>query len=526
MLVKVNINGKDYEARDDEKILSLCLKVGIFVPHLCFLNDHTPSGRCGLCVVEVDNGTIALACLTTVKDGMVIKTDSFVVRKIRKSNMERILKTHNTNCLACYKSGCCKLQKYITKTFERSIDHDSNFFDSDVKDVFVKLTDDILFNKSKCINCNRCVKFLCETCDMECKSVEVANYGNSHKDDFTGNVIDICPTAALKANNGFSKVPYNNMTNVVTYDVSNVFTPKIQGNVWNNKIVDIVSLNGNWIPNNIRFVANNLKHYETDLSYVAENIINNLPAETMDKKVFIIGEQVDIETLFIIQYISEVYPNCMIVVDDSGIEKEFIQNIGISIQKIARIQHAIFINIPQTSCRFYVKHCIKNLEKCSYVDGMQDLPLINSEQRTHIFISANAFVNNVSKLLDSKIPFSIIPQNCTQIMMKYITNYVPLSKFLEEYNQHDIRFACIVGQHSDISIKNVDIMQVVGKHFLEDQAYFVNVFEKIVKTKPMISSEVVSTREFFISVLRAMYKEQSRDVLHRIQEKIKTIFKL
>lgn len=511
MLVKVNINGVDYEAKDNEKILSLCLKVGIFIPHLCYLNHHTPSGRCGLCVVDIDNGSVALSCLTTVKDNMVIKTESYAIDKIRRNNMARILKTHTTDCLRCFKSGRCALQRYITKVYEDSADNISSLSDKESKDVFTNITDNLLFNKSKCINCNRCVRFLCETCGMECKTVDVADYSAPEKDDLYGNVIDICPTAALKANDGVWKIEKHNTNTVRTHDLSNVFTPKIQVTIIDNGIVEIVSTKSVWIPNKIRF----LKDINLQNDINIEDIVSALPSEAMDKKVFLIGDGTDIETMFIVKYITENYPSCLIVMDDSNIDHKVLRkNIGINPQDILKTDCAVFIGVNRSSERYYIKSCIRDLKKIVEVDDISSIPDLSEFKNPYIFIAAENFSE------PPKLPFSIIPKSCSQMLIKFIEDYVPLKKFDEIYNRHDIKFVCIVGE-SDYSPKEgIMTFRLRGKHFISDSGYYLNAFNKVVQTNAAVYDERQSMREIFTYMLKILYKEESSDIINSLHSKM------
>lgn len=512
MLVTVNINGVDYESRDDEKILSLCLKVGIFIPHICYLKDYTPSGRCGLCVVDINNGSMALACLTTVKDGMVIKTESYAIDKIRRNNMTRILKTHTTDCLRCFKSGRCKLQKYITKIFEPSIEDTTSISDKDNQDVYTNITDDVLFNQSKCIKCNRCVRFLCETCNMDCKTVDVADYSSTRKNDLYGNIIDICPTAALKANNNVWKICQHRASTIITHDISNVFTPKIQVTTIDNEIVNISSMNGLWIPNGIRFI----KKLESDNDINIEMIVEELPIQTLDKKVFIIGNDVDIETLFLIQNIVSESPGGLIVIDDSGLPLDVLKNnLGIPLQDINKINCAIFVGMFADSEIYYIKKRIRDLKKVIEIDDISELPDISELENPYAFIA----MENFKKA--PPVPFSIIPRNSSQMFIKHINEYLPLSEFETTHNKHDVRFVCTVGKSNYVPKEGITTFHINGKHFLSESGYYFNVFNKIVYTNAVIDTNVQSSREIFAYLLKILHKENYQDVLKKIYSLVK-----
>jgi aerobic-type carbon monoxide dehydrogenase small subunit (CoxS/CutS family) len=528
LLVEVKIDGNTYEVMDNEKILSLCLKVGAYVPHICFLKNHSPSGKCGLCVVDVNNGsTIALSCLTTVKDGMVIKTDSFAIQKIRRTNMMKLLNTHNTNCLNCFKAGACTFQEYISKIFEDSLDEVTNMSDTLSKNVYVNITEDILFNKAKCINCNRCVKFLCETCNMNCKFIDVADYSYPQSDDLYGNAIDICPTAALRSSNeNFKLTDYRKKT-VKTYDIASVFTPMIQVSTIDNKIVNIESCkNGMWITNSTRMVHHRLdKENLNQLPTVSpEQIAKELQTKTTEKKVFLVGEYIDIGNLFMLDYIIENNENCMMVIDDAQINKDLINKIKINRSDISYVDCAVFVGINQTSCRYYIKTQIKKLQAYYNVGDIKSIPDLKMYSNPYIFIGTSIFPCDISDFEQLNIPFSIIPNNNSQVSVKYVKTYTPLSEFKEKYNKHDIRFICLIGDTQHRPKYDVDIFQIKGKHFLEDSCNYINIFEEIVRTRATIQTSSKSISEFLIDVCKALYKENYEDILSKICAQFKSNF--
>jgi NADH dehydrogenase/NADH:ubiquinone oxidoreductase subunit G len=64
------------------------------IPHLCYHPAVKPYGACRLCTVEVVEGSrprFVAACLYPVKEGLVVKTDTERVRKLRKGVLELLL---------------------------------------------------------------------------------------------------------------------------------------------------------------------------------------------------------------------------------------------------------------------------------------------------------------------------------------------------------------------------------------------------------------------------------------------------
>ena len=51
-MVNLTINGQKISVSEGTTILEAALKVGIDIPHLCYLKDVNEIGACRVCVVE------------------------------------------------------------------------------------------------------------------------------------------------------------------------------------------------------------------------------------------------------------------------------------------------------------------------------------------------------------------------------------------------------------------------------------------------------------------------------------------
>jgi len=92
--IRFEIDGKPVEAERGTTILEAARQAGIDIPTLCYDERLAPYGACRLCTVEItrDNRTrLVASCVYPVEDGLVIKTDSERVRKIRKMILELLL---------------------------------------------------------------------------------------------------------------------------------------------------------------------------------------------------------------------------------------------------------------------------------------------------------------------------------------------------------------------------------------------------------------------------------------------------
>jgi NADH dehydrogenase/NADH:ubiquinone oxidoreductase subunit G len=71
------------------------------------------SASCRICVVEIEGRrNLAHSCATPVAEGMVVRTNSKRVLRARRKILELFLSDHPFDCLSCYKSTDCELQRW------------------------------------------------------------------------------------------------------------------------------------------------------------------------------------------------------------------------------------------------------------------------------------------------------------------------------------------------------------------------------------------------------------------------------
>ena len=92
--ILLEIDGKEVKAREEMTILDAAQSVGIFIPTLCHHEKLEPYGACRICTVEVETGgrtNLIAACVRPVEKGLVVRTRSGKVDKIRKMLLEEQL---------------------------------------------------------------------------------------------------------------------------------------------------------------------------------------------------------------------------------------------------------------------------------------------------------------------------------------------------------------------------------------------------------------------------------------------------
>ena len=109
-MVRLNINGKNISA--DEKMTILEARKQYTDTFFCHMTGVNNYGSCRICVVEVEGAKNLLAsCITPVREGMVVRTNTPKVRKTRKLIYELMLSDHPKDCLNCERNQSCELQK-------------------------------------------------------------------------------------------------------------------------------------------------------------------------------------------------------------------------------------------------------------------------------------------------------------------------------------------------------------------------------------------------------------------------------
>lgn len=205
-MIELTINDKKVSAEKGSTILQAALKNGIKIPNLCYDKRLRPYGGCRLCVVEVE-GQVRLfaSCSSPAENGMVIKTDTPKLRKIRQTVLELMLVHHPLDCPVCDKAGECALQDLAYeygKPEARFIRHRKEV-PPDVRGPLIGL------NANRCILCGKCVRICDEHQSRSAlglinrgfPAVVQPAFGEILMCDFCGQCVDICPTGAMISKN-------------------------------------------------------------------------------------------------------------------------------------------------------------------------------------------------------------------------------------------------------------------------------------------------------------------------------------
>jgi NADH dehydrogenase/NADH:ubiquinone oxidoreductase subunit G len=93
-MVTFRLDRKTLKAEEGTTILEAARDAGVYIPTLCFHSALTPIGACRLCMVEVTRGkrkSHDAACVTPVSEGMIVKTDTKVLTRIRRTILDLLI---------------------------------------------------------------------------------------------------------------------------------------------------------------------------------------------------------------------------------------------------------------------------------------------------------------------------------------------------------------------------------------------------------------------------------------------------
>jgi NADH-quinone oxidoreductase subunit G len=213
-MAKVTIDGISIEVPDGTTILQAARMIGgdIVPPTMCYHSKlKTSGGYCRTCIVKVSKGSEkdprpmpkpVASCRTTVMDGMEVQNlTSPDLLEARAGVVEFLLINHPLDCPVCDQAGECDLQNLAYENGKAGTRYEFPRREFERIDI----GDKIQLHMNRCILCYRCVKTADQVTDGRVHGVinrgdvaEISTYiQNAVDNDFSGNMIDVCPVGAL-----------------------------------------------------------------------------------------------------------------------------------------------------------------------------------------------------------------------------------------------------------------------------------------------------------------------------------------
>jgi NADH-quinone oxidoreductase subunit G len=200
-LVKVTINGQQYEVPKGARLIDVCREKAFGIPAFCYYSDLALQASCRMCLVRIEKmPKLQTSCTITCTDGMVVTTQSEEIEKAQRSMLEFLLANHPLDCPVCDRGGECELQEMV--------------FDwGDLEERFVErknaypekfLSPMVANDQQRCILCKRCTRVCDEWMGEEAieagkrgVNTVIGTYDGWLNCSQCGNCIEVCPTGTL-----------------------------------------------------------------------------------------------------------------------------------------------------------------------------------------------------------------------------------------------------------------------------------------------------------------------------------------
>ena len=280
-MAKVTVDGREVEIANGSSVLQACEAAGVEIPRFCYHERLSVAGNCRMCLVEVEKAPKPIAsCSYPVAEGMVIKTDTPMVRNGRRGVMEFLLINHPLDCPICDQGGECDLQD---QAYSYGSDH-SRYEESKraIKDKYLgPLVKTVM---TRCIQCTRCVRFATEIAGVpelgataRGENMEITTYvEKALTSELSGNLIDICPVGALTSKPyAFVARPWE-LRKTDSVDALDAVGSAIRVDARGAEVLRILprpndDVNEEWLGDKSRFSFDGLKRRRLDKPWVRQN---------------------------------------------------------------------------------------------------------------------------------------------------------------------------------------------------------------------------------------------------------------
>jgi len=279
---KLTIDGQEIEVENGTVLIQAAERLGIEIPRFCYHERLAIAGNCRMCLVEVAPGPPKpqASCALPCADGMVVKTNSPMVKKAREGVMEFLLINHPLDCPICDQGGECDLQDQamaygsgISRYSEHKRGVENKYMGPIVKT-----------EMTRCIHCTRCVRFATEIAGVpelgafgRGEHMEIGTYvEKSLTSELSGNLVDLCPVGALTSRPyAFAARPWE-LTKTETIDVLDAVGSNIRVDSRGEAVLRILprvneDINEEWISDKTRHACDGLRVQRLDRPYIRGN---------------------------------------------------------------------------------------------------------------------------------------------------------------------------------------------------------------------------------------------------------------
>ncbi len=278
-MLKLTIDGKEIEVEAGTVLIQACERLGIEIPRFCYHERLAIAGNCRMCLVEVSPGPPKpqASCALPCADGMVVKTNSPMVKKAREGVMEFLLINHPLDCPICDQGGECDLQDQAL-LYGQGVSRYREVKRS-VEDKYMGPL--IKTQMTRCIHCTRCIRFASEIAGVpelggfgRGEHMEVGTYvEQAITSELSGNMIDLCPVGALTSKPyAFVARPWE-LKKTESIDVMDAVGSNIRIDSRGEAVLRVLprineDINEEWISDKTRFACDGLRVQRLDRPYI------------------------------------------------------------------------------------------------------------------------------------------------------------------------------------------------------------------------------------------------------------------
>ena len=156
-MIKLIVDDREIEAKEGRTLLQACLENDIYIPNLCYLQEmEHPHASCRMCFVEIEGEEDPVAsCTIQVREGLTVRTDTPIVRRLQRSALRLLLSVHEVDCAQCPANKKCELQN-MAKFLEMSLKPkglDQFLTEPQIDDAHPVLN----YHPNRCVLCGKCV---------------------------------------------------------------------------------------------------------------------------------------------------------------------------------------------------------------------------------------------------------------------------------------------------------------------------------------------------------------------------------
>lgn len=289
---KLTIDGIEVEVPPGSTVLQAMEQAGIEVPRFCYHERLSIAGNCRMCLVEIEKTPPKpiSSCTYPAAEGMVVHTDTPMVKNGRRGVMEFLLINHPLDCPICDQGGECDLQDQAVAYGSDTSRYDEN--KRAVQDI--NLGPLVKTVMTRCIHCTRCIRFITEVAGVpelgataRGEGMEVGTYvEKALSSELSGNIIDLCPVGALTSKPYAFTARSWELKKTDSVDVLDAVGANIRIDARGPEVLRILprlneDVNEEWLGDKSRFALDGLKRRRLDRPWLKRG--GRLTAATWDE---------------------------------------------------------------------------------------------------------------------------------------------------------------------------------------------------------------------------------------------------